>query len=48
MRSALTATESRGLHFSRDYPGLLPEARDTVLVPEPAAGAQARPAVARA
>ena len=24
--------ESRGLHFSRDYPGMLPEARHTVLV----------------
>lgn len=31
--SALRRRESRGLHFSRDYPDLLPEARDTVLVP---------------
>jgi L-aspartate oxidase len=23
--------ESRGLHYSKDYPELLPEARDTVL-----------------
>jgi len=25
--------ESRGLHFSRDYPEMLPRARDTVLKP---------------
>ena len=25
--------ESRGLHYTLDYPELLPEARDTVLVP---------------
>jgi L-aspartate oxidase len=31
--SALKRKESRGLHFSRDYPELLPEARDTVLKP---------------
>ncbi|MDP2742734.1 MAG: L-aspartate oxidase [Hydrogenophaga sp.] len=31
--SALMRRESRGLHFSRDYPDLLPEARPTVLVP---------------
>jgi L-aspartate oxidase len=31
VRSAMLRHESRGLHFSRDYPGLLPEARDTVL-----------------
>jgi L-aspartate oxidase len=33
VRCALARHESRGLHFSRDYPELLPEARDTVLVP---------------
>ncbi|OFZ87568.1 MAG: L-aspartate oxidase [Betaproteobacteria bacterium RIFCSPLOWO2_12_FULL_62_58] len=32
VRSALTRHESRGLHFSRDYPDTLPEARNTVLV----------------
>ncbi|MDO8903003.1 L-aspartate oxidase [Hydrogenophaga sp.] len=31
--SALMRRESRGLHFSRDYPDLLPEAHPTVLVP---------------
>ena len=33
MRSALARHESRGLHVSRDYPQMLPEARDTVLDP---------------
>jgi L-aspartate oxidase len=33
VRSALARRESRGLHFSRDYPHTLPEARDTVLTP---------------
>ena len=33
VRSALARRESRGLHFSRDYPATLPEARDTVLQP---------------
>ena len=33
VQSAMLRHESRGLHFSRDYPGLLPEARPTVLVP---------------
>jgi L-aspartate oxidase len=33
VRSALARHESRGLHFSRDYPRTLPEARDTVLEP---------------
>ncbi len=46
VRSALARKESRGLHFSRDYPGLLPEALDTVLVPEPAASTGAKPAAA--
>jgi L-aspartate oxidase len=31
VRSAMLRHESRGLHYSRDYPGLLPEARNTVL-----------------
>jgi L-aspartate oxidase len=34
VRCAMTRRESRGLHFSRDYPETLVEARDTVLVPE--------------
>ncbi|WP_374335814.1 L-aspartate oxidase [Leeia sp.] len=33
VQSALRRHESRGLHFSRDYPDLLPEAVPTVLVP---------------
>ena len=33
VRSAMARKESRGLHFSRDYPNLLPQARDTVLKP---------------
>jgi len=32
VRSAQLRHESRGLHFSRDYPDMLPEARHTVLV----------------
>jgi len=35
VRSALARKESRGLHYSRDYPDLLPRAVDTVLVPDP-------------
>jgi len=31
---ALQRKESRGLHYTLDYPGLLPEAKDTILVPE--------------
>ena len=31
--SAMLRRESRGLHFSRDYPDLLPEAKPTILVP---------------
>ena len=31
VRSAMLRHESRGLHFSRDYPQQLPVARDTVL-----------------
>ena len=33
VRSALARHESRGLHYTLDYPDLLSEARDTVLVP---------------
>jgi L-aspartate oxidase len=33
VRSALARKESRGLHYTLDYPDMLPEAQDTVLVP---------------
>jgi L-aspartate oxidase len=33
VRSALSRHESRGLHYTLDFPELLPEAKDTVLVP---------------
>lgn len=33
VRSALTRHESRGLHFTTDYPATLPVAVDTILVP---------------
>ncbi|MCY1496443.1 L-aspartate oxidase [compost metagenome] len=33
IRSAMQRHESRGLHYTLDYPDLLPEARDTILVP---------------
>jgi L-aspartate oxidase len=33
VRCALARKESRGLHYSLDYPDLAPEAKDTVLVP---------------
>jgi L-aspartate oxidase len=33
IRSALARHESRGLHFTLDYPKALPEPKDTVLVP---------------
>ena len=38
IRSAQARRESRGLHYSRDYPQPAPEARDTVLTPEHFAG----------
>ena len=45
VRSALARHESRGLHYSRDYPELLPVARDTVLQPgTPAASVPAEAA----
>ena len=34
IRSALARKESRGLHYMLDYPDLLPQTLDTVLVPE--------------
>ena len=33
VRSALSRRESRGLHYTLDYPAMLPDAVDTVLVP---------------
>ena len=33
IRSAMERKESRGLHYTLDYPQMLPEARDTILVP---------------
>jgi len=33
IRSALARHESRGLHYTTDYPELLPEPLDTILVP---------------
>lgn len=35
VRSALARRESRGLHFTLDYPSLQPQAEDTVLTPDP-------------
>jgi L-aspartate oxidase len=33
IRSSLSRHESRGLHYTLDYPELAPQAVDTVLVP---------------
>jgi L-aspartate oxidase len=38
IRSAMERKESRGLHYTLDYPDLLPEARDTILVPPTGGG----------
>ena len=35
VRSARMRKESRGLHYTTDYPDKLPEAKDTVLCPDP-------------
>lgn len=37
VRCALARRESRGLHYTLDYPDQLPEARDTILSPQAAA-----------
>jgi L-aspartate oxidase len=34
VRCAMQRKESRGLHYSRDYPGQLAQARDTLLLPD--------------
>jgi len=34
VNSALSRHESRGLHYSRDYPDTLPKALPSVLTPE--------------
>jgi L-aspartate oxidase len=47
VRSALERHESRGLHFSRDYPDMLPRPLDTVLSPEPHKPTIAAPLPAR-
>ncbi|HSX86609.1 MAG TPA: L-aspartate oxidase, partial [Pseudomonas sp.] len=33
IHSAMRRHESRGLHYTLDYPDLLPQARDTILTP---------------
>lgn len=33
IRCAMERKESRGLHYTLDYPDMLPEAKDTVLLP---------------
>lgn len=43
VESALRRKESRGLHYTLDYPGLLPLARDTVLCREGEATAPTQP-----
>ena len=45
VQSAMLRRESRGLHFSRDYPTLLPEARNTVLQQKTEAASQALQAI---
>jgi len=46
VRSAMARHESRGLHYSRDYPETLAEARDTVLNPDLPGPAIAAPVLA--
>jgi L-aspartate oxidase len=48
VRSARARRESRGLHYSRDYPETLSQARDTVLDPDAGAPAAEAPVAARA
>jgi L-aspartate oxidase len=48
VRSALARHESRGLHFSRDYPDMLPRALDTVLSPDAPSSTIGAPLPARA
>ena len=36
IRCAISRKESRGLHYTLDYPQMLPTAKDTVLQPESA------------
>jgi L-aspartate oxidase len=38
IKSAMERKESRGLHYTLDYPDMLPEARDTILQPPTFAG----------
>ncbi|MBD9424854.1 L-aspartate oxidase [Pseudomonas sp. PDM15] len=38
IESAMLRRESRGLHYTLDYPDMLPEARDTILAPPTYAG----------
>jgi L-aspartate oxidase len=33
IRSAMQRKESRGLHYTLDYPGMLPQALDTIILP---------------
>ncbi len=44
LRSAQLRKESRGLHYTLDYPGLLPEAHDTVISDVPGSHRQGRDA----
>jgi L-aspartate oxidase len=34
IRCAISRKESRGLHYTLDYPDMLADAKDTVLIPE--------------